>query len=1577
MARRALEIVITGDSKGASRAFRGVERDAGTLTGRLQGVGAAAARTFGLLGGAYAASAAVRKITTDTVNFDKSMRNVNSIAQLNEKQYEKLSKSVLKLAGPTAQAPQTLADGLYDLVSSGFDAKDSLTVLESSARAATAGLTTTEVSTKAVAAVLNAYRMPAGKASDVSDVLFRTVDRGVISFEELSTSVGDVLPFASSLGISLREVGASTATMTKAGIQAPESMTRIKNVMTTLLKPGTDLQGVLKDLGFETGEAIIKQEGFQGALDAIVKTAGGSKEAVAALFPNIRSLGGVLALTGENSRNAAEDLRGMNDAGGATAKALKEQSKSISFQWNRLKAKASELSIQFGMKLVPAMKEVLGVFSDDSLSGTEKLNRIGKVLTEQISVAAEKIPDIVAAVAPAVAKAAAVLGVAVMKGLVAGFVKTDLLGKVLMGASLVAIVGGPAALMKSGALVGTLIGRGVALAIPASMMSGIVTLLGASVLSGGPMKLIGATLAKFMATSVGRAIPLVFAAAGIGSAIYSAINGDMKDAGFKAGGALVGGIAGFMLGGPVGAMIGVGLGSALGGVISGLFGQTKQVNKLQDEIQRGAVQMAQGIKAESAAIGSLRASSNAVSAARGKQRKATNEVRQAELALIEARRAYGPATGPAIAAEARLALAKNRSTRAAKAAKDAQRQEGVVRRATIDIMRNNVAGDKQQIASLRQRRKEILRNLELERNKANPRIQRQSELVGQLGKNNRELNKTQASVSKTIRNAAVQIGPQFAKSLEKMTTATSIQMKALGQLGKIVPPLKRSWLDITPTWDRVGRSAKQGFAEAGNAIEGFSRGAANRRQAINANMRAMPPVQVAATGLMIEDFNAKKSALTGGGSPQARRRGGLIRAFRGGGAVPAMVSPGELIEYGGKSMTVPGRPEPRDSVYAHLPVGARVYTFDGQQRMAMGEKPDAALRNQAPHFAAGGVVKPTISGGSPSARGLGNSAISRLHAAAVKSLDKISKRIAAASASGSFNYTGPPADFKQLGNNSYVDSNTYAVATYLAQRFGSTISSDWRSVAENNAANGSPTSSHLRGTPANPGAFDFVAPSTAMQAFVGSSIAGVTENDIHDYGSGLHNHIAFFRRGGKAGSCGCGSCQRKRKGGLVKGYRSGGVVKKAANILTRRGFDHKSIAGIMGNAWGESNWNPAAMEPGTDNGGLFGFTAYEKSRANLVKFAAKEGNDWTDVGSQVRFMLATGGASLKGRMNALDSIQDTTKLFMDEYERPGIPRLDTRIAGGFMASKYLRGIKFGSGGKGGAPAKPKAPELTAKQRKGKARLMGGSSKALSYARQVKGETKRPGLAKKAIKFARSAKSLAGDNKFKAARAALTRSENLAARAAKSIPGLKGSRGPFADSTFDPSKPFSMKNLPGFKNLPPAIRKLIDAPGLSNEGKLDLANTALSLAGDTATKKDDAAAYNLIIGLNQRKRKRNVAIVRKANKQLRKGGLTKKQQKGIRGRRDAGLVNIGAASTDISSARVGIRGLNEGGDGGSESDTAQAMKELTAAINEQNRLQSSVQATSGREAIRMLADVMSGQFVGNTNGFAVANPGVRY
>ena len=143
MAKRRLVVELVGDSSSLDRALGKSQKNLGTFGTMAKRAGALAGVSLGA--GMAAAGQA-------TVDFDKSMRNVNSIAQLNEKQYKKLSKSVRGLAGPTAQAPKTLADGMYTLVSSGFKAQDALKVLRSSAKAATAGPTDTETSTAAVAA---------------------------------------------------------------------------------------------------------------------------------------------------------------------------------------------------------------------------------------------------------------------------------------------------------------------------------------------------------------------------------------------------------------------------------------------------------------------------------------------------------------------------------------------------------------------------------------------------------------------------------------------------------------------------------------------------------------------------------------------------------------------------------------------------------------------------------------------------------------------------------------------------------------------------------------------------------------------------------------------------------------------------------------------------------------------------------------------------------------------------------------------------------------------------------------------------------------------------------------------------------------------------------------------------------------------------------------------------------------------------------------------------------------------------------------------------------------------------------
>lgn len=165
-----------------------------------------------------------------------------------------------------------------------------------------------------------------------------------------------------------------------------------------------------------------------------------------------------------------------------------------------------------------------------------------------------------------------------------------------------------------------------------------------------------------------------------------------------------------------------------------------------------------------------------------------------------------------------------------------------------------------------------------------------------------------------------------------------------------------------------------------------------------------------------------------------------------------------------------------------------------------------------------------------------------------------------------------------------------------------------------------------------------------------------------------------------------------KKGGLVgqlARMASGGVVGTVGTILGRNGLDLESTAGILGNAWQESGWNPAAMEPGTHNGGLWGFTASPVSLSDVEAYASSQGKPWTSAAIQTQFLLHNLSSGLKSKMNAASSLSDTTSLFMNEWERPYAPtaNLPRRIEGAERAYRMLKG-DFGGGG--GSSSKPKA-----------------------------------------------------------------------------------------------------------------------------------------------------------------------------------------------------------------------------------------------------------------------------------------------
>lgn len=315
---------------------------------------------------AAAAALAVAAVAVTAIkmaaDFDRAMRNVNSISQMPEAAFHRLSDQVIELSKNVPQSATTLAEGLYDIASSGFQGAAGMEVLNASAKAASAGLSDTKTAARAIVAVLNAYGMTAADASKVSDVLFQTVNVGVISFEELASQVGDVVGIAAAAKISIAEVGAAIAAMTLSGISGAEATTSLNRVIQQLLNPSDALTNLMHSLGYESGYAMLQALGLHGTMEKLRIATGGNVEALLQLFPEIRSARGAFALMAADGANYAKTFAAIADetnSAGATQRAFNEQMKSLSAQWDIFRNRLDAAMITLGTKMIPLVSQGL------------------------------------------------------------------------------------------------------------------------------------------------------------------------------------------------------------------------------------------------------------------------------------------------------------------------------------------------------------------------------------------------------------------------------------------------------------------------------------------------------------------------------------------------------------------------------------------------------------------------------------------------------------------------------------------------------------------------------------------------------------------------------------------------------------------------------------------------------------------------------------------------------------------------------------------------------------------------------------------------------------------------------------------------------------------------------------------------------------------------------------------------------------------------------------------------------------------------------------------------------------------
>lgn len=296
--------------------------------------------------------------------FDSGLRNIQSITQESDASLGRTQQRLIEIAASGKSAGQSLgamARGLYDINSSGFSGAQAMEILNQANIGASAGLTTTATQAKVLTAALNSYGAGAMTAKRANDVLFQTVNLGVITMDELAQGMGMVLPTAASLGVSIEDLGAAIATMTRRGVDPALTMTSLNQVMMQFLSPSAEAKKLAAELGIELDATALRTRGLQGALADIMPKIQGNAEAAAVLFGDVRALRGMMSLTQDGGALYAEMLAGMGIAStgaGAATRALEQQQKAIAYQWRELVVTGQAVAVQ---ALLPMAREGIGV----------------------------------------------------------------------------------------------------------------------------------------------------------------------------------------------------------------------------------------------------------------------------------------------------------------------------------------------------------------------------------------------------------------------------------------------------------------------------------------------------------------------------------------------------------------------------------------------------------------------------------------------------------------------------------------------------------------------------------------------------------------------------------------------------------------------------------------------------------------------------------------------------------------------------------------------------------------------------------------------------------------------------------------------------------------------------------------------------------------------------------------------------------------------------------------------------------------------------------------------------------------
>lgn len=324
------------------------------LGGEVTAAGATAGQSLGksLIGavGKILAAAGIGKMLqaafTEGSAFETEVAKVGTIADTTKVPIGELKEQISDLSGTMGIAAGDLAEATYQAISAGQDTGDAVAFAGQAAKLAAAGFTSSSSAVDILTTALNAYGLEADQAGHVSDVLLTTQNLGKTSVDELSASMGRVIPLAAAYKVNVENLSSGLAIMTANGIATAEATTYTKSMLNELGDTGSTVGKILqKETGQGFAELMDSGQSLGDVLQVLYDSVGGDATKFAALWSSVEAGTGALSLANSGAEKFNDVLGQMVDSSGATETAYTTMTDTMAHRMESLKTNAANLGI--------------------------------------------------------------------------------------------------------------------------------------------------------------------------------------------------------------------------------------------------------------------------------------------------------------------------------------------------------------------------------------------------------------------------------------------------------------------------------------------------------------------------------------------------------------------------------------------------------------------------------------------------------------------------------------------------------------------------------------------------------------------------------------------------------------------------------------------------------------------------------------------------------------------------------------------------------------------------------------------------------------------------------------------------------------------------------------------------------------------------------------------------------------------------------------------------------------------------------------------------------------------------------